>query len=108
MVSTTLKDYVRGRDHVIRYGGEEFIIILPETSLDGANILGEKIRSFMESMSWKEKQKGISMGKITLSFGISELRKEDTHESLIKRADDALFRSKQNGRNRVTLQSQCM
>jgi len=102
MVATTLKGYVRGRDHVVRYGGEEFMILLPETSLDGALVLGEKIRDFLASMSWKENQKGTSLGKITLSFGISCLSEKDTTDSLIKRADDALYHSKQNGRNRVT------
>jgi len=89
-------------DFVARYGGEEFMILLPETSLDGALVLGEKIRDFLASMSWKENQKGTSLGKITLSFGISCLSEKDTTDSLIKRADDALYHSKQNGRNRVT------
>ncbi len=92
IIGKTLKDFIKGKDHVARYGGEEFLVILPDTPVDGAVILAEKIRSFLESMTWKEKPTGKSLGRVTLSFGISIFRKDDTLEGLIERADIALFK----------------
>lgn len=82
--------------------GEEFLIILPSRSLKNAFELAEKVRRSLESVSWKEKRTGKSMGQITLSLGLSKMRPDDSMEALIERADQALYYSKKNGRNRTT------
>ncbi len=102
VIAKTLKDYVRGKDIVCRYGGEEFVILLSDTPLSGALTVAEKIRHHFSAMSWKQKSTGVSMGKVTLSSGVSQYRTNESIESFIQRADIALYQSKKQGRNRVT------
>jgi diguanylate cyclase (GGDEF)-like protein/PAS domain S-box-containing protein len=85
---------IRESDVFARYGGEEFVILSPETSLSGAKILAEKIRETLESHSFDE------AGTVTLSIGVTSYHDSDTADTLIKRADDALYLGKQQGRNR--------
>jgi diguanylate cyclase len=102
MFAATLTDFVKGRDLVVRYGGEEFLVVLPDTPLAGAVALSRKMKSFLENMKWKRKENGNPLGKITLSFGVARYRPDESIEDLIRRADSALYYSKENGRNRVT------
>ena len=106
--ASTLTDFVKGRDKVIRYGGEEFLIILPETPLKGAQMLAEKIRSTLENKNWERKETGTNMGKITISIGISKYKDSESLEAFVKRADQALYASKNNGRNQVTTDEQLL
>ncbi len=89
-----IKENIRTTDLISRYGGEEFIIMLPDTSQAGAEELAERIRHSMEN----KKISGISH-PVTASFGITIAKKEDTCESLLKRVDQAMYRSKDKGRN---------
>ncbi|WKY47380.1 diguanylate cyclase [Eubacteriaceae bacterium ES3] len=84
---------IRENDICGRWGGEEFMIICPNTRLEGAAVLAEKLRHRIE-MS----EQGFP---VTISIGVAQIRDEDTFESLVKRADDALYRGKSSGRNRV-------
>jgi diguanylate cyclase len=102
VIAKTIKDFVRGKDFVCRYGGEEFIIILTDTALSGAVQVAEKIRTHFSAMIWKQKSSGVSMGKITLSCGVSQYRQNESTESFVQRADVALYQSKRMGRNQVT------
>ena len=102
IIAKTLKDYVKGKDVVCRYGGEEFVILLPDTPLQGAVTVAEKIRYHFSQMAWKQKSTGVSMGKVTLSAGVSAFRPGETMETFMQRADVALYNSKKMGRNRVT------
>ncbi|MFO0753830.1 MAG: PAS domain S-box protein [Thermodesulfovibrionales bacterium] len=86
---------IRKADVFARYGGEEFILCAPETTLQGALDLAEKIRQTIESHSFD------NAGRITVSGGVTELREGDSVDSLIGRADSALYRAKEKGRNRV-------
>lgn len=88
---------VRAVDFVARFGGEEFVIVMPETTADGATRLAERIR---QSMAQREIG-GVSR-KITASFGVTMKRPGDKAKDLVSRADQALYQSKENGRNRVT------
>ncbi len=97
-----IKDILRGSDVVYRYGGEEFIILLSDTTIDGAKILAERIRKSIEKHSIAY---GMKIIKLTASLGISTLRGNDTSDSLTKRADEAMYRAKNNGRNQVQLES---
>lgn len=103
IVARTLTDTVKGMDTVARYGGEEFAVILPKTPVGGGMIVGEAIRKAIASKELKRRDTGDSYGVITVSIGVSSFRAgSDTVESLVQRADDALYRSKKGGRNRVT------
>jgi diguanylate cyclase (GGDEF)-like protein len=86
----------RSADIFARYGGEEFIILTPETDLNGALIHAERLRSDIEKFEFK------TAGHITSSFGVTEfLARSDTPETLLDRADKALYLAKEHGRNRV-------
>ncbi len=103
IVARALTYSVRGKDQVGRYGGEEFCVMLPETPLTGALKVAETIRNTIANRDLKRKDTGESYGQVTVSIGVSQFRpRTDTLETLIRRADDALYKSKHNGRNRVT------
>lgn len=103
IVAKTLTDSVKGMDTVARFGGEEFCVILPRTPVGGGMIVAEGIRKAIASRELKNKSTGANYGQITVSIGVAAFRqKVDAPESIIKRADEALYRSKHAGRNRVT------
>jgi len=87
---------VREHDTVVRWGGEEFIILLPETSIDGALMVADKIRLLIS-----EKPISSQNINITASFGISKMIEDDTEDSFVHRTDKALYEAKQNGKNRI-------
>jgi diguanylate cyclase (GGDEF)-like protein/PAS domain S-box-containing protein len=94
IVSLIMKN-IRSEDYLIRWGGEEFLIIAPYASLNNAYLLAEKLRIQAELQYFSSK--GIM---ITLSFGIAELIENENEISFIKRADNALYKAKNSGRNR--------
>ncbi|WKY47367.1 diguanylate cyclase [Eubacteriaceae bacterium ES3] len=93
--SRLLNDHTRETDILGRWGGEEFIIICPETDLDEALLLAEKLRHAVESYQFLE------INKRTASFGVVDYQVCDTYDSLISRVDAALYQSKNHGRNCV-------
>lgn len=93
-----IKESLRDSDIVFRYGGEEFVILLSGTDANGAELLAERIRASIEHHTIAYEMEAI---KITASLGVSTLRKGDTLESFVKRADDAMYTAKKSGRNRV-------
>ena len=95
----TTQSQLRQSDIFSRFGGEEFIILLPRTTLDEAKLVAEKIRRHIERTTYIDDDNSIN---ITVSIGISDLLKDDTRiEDIIQRADNALFIAKRKGRNRV-------
>jgi diguanylate cyclase len=102
LVALTIRQCVKGQDIAARYGGEEFAIILPQTNVMGAAAVAEFVRRTVESKKIVRKGSGDSLGSVTMSFGVASLASGESSESLIERADRALYGSKQNGRNRVT------
>jgi diguanylate cyclase len=100
-VAATLNDNVKGMDLPGRYGGEEFILILPKTGLSDACRLAEKIRETMAKQRHKLANSEQEVGIVTLSFGVAQAKPGDTEESLVKRADAALYLAKDSGRNNV-------
>ena len=101
LVAKILKTSIKGRDTVARYGGEEFAVILPETKLGGAAALAEQIRAAVASRRIVQKRTGEDFGTITLSIGAATLRLDESGGDLIKRADEALYLAKKDGRNCV-------
>jgi diguanylate cyclase (GGDEF)-like protein/PAS domain S-box-containing protein len=94
---TLVKKCIRDTDIFSRWGGEEFMLLLPHTSLENALKLAERVRIKVMKHTFDEVE------FITCSFGVSEFRKEDNEETLIKRVDNALYESKRSGRNKVTV-----
>ncbi|HNQ91544.1 MAG TPA: GGDEF domain-containing protein [Alphaproteobacteria bacterium] len=101
LVARTLKDGLKGKDFAARYGGEEFAIILPDTDLSGAVIVGNALRKAVASKDVINRSTGKVLGRITLSVGVAEYASEKTVEELVARADGALYTAKHNGRNQV-------
>ncbi len=100
-VARILKDGVKGRDTPARYGGEEFVVVLPSTSLDNALTVANQIRQKLSSRKLKNRKTGESYGIVTMSVGAAKYRLGETLESFVRRADQALYRAKAEGRNRV-------
>jgi len=96
-----LKELSRESDIACRFGGEEFLILLPQTSIDGAYAIGEKIRQHVEDLVITLEDN--SPLKFTISVGVAEtdLETEDNLEKTIHKADDALYDAKEGGRNKV-------
>jgi diguanylate cyclase len=101
-VAQILQGNVKGRDTAARYGGEEFAVLLPETPLAGAGHLAEKIRAELERCRIKRGDSGELVANITASFGVAAYQPGESVEHFVARADDALYASKKQGRNRVT------
>ncbi|HJV34311.1 diguanylate cyclase [Geomonas sp.] len=100
-IASILKETVRRIDVVGRYGGEEFCCVLPETSAENARMLAERLR---EVVAQSELEVGGERLKVTISLGVAEQATEgQTLDQLIQAADDALYASKRNGRNMVTM-----
>jgi len=93
--ASVLKQNIRAADTLGRWGGEEFLIILPETGLQESMLLAEKLRMAMEQFKFK------TVGSKTASFGVSSYHEGDTEITIVDRADKALYLAKENGRNRV-------
>jgi diguanylate cyclase (GGDEF)-like protein len=96
-IADILRDSARSMDFVTRYGGEEFVMLLPESPLDMARNVAERIRQRVEGQSF-----GQITHPITISLGVAQWREEEDAEQLLARVDTALYQSKQQGRNRVS------
>jgi len=92
------KSGTRGIDLIVRYGGEEFVILLPETPLEAGRILAERLRASVENEPFLTEAGPL---RITISLGVAEAGEADTLTSLIERADAALYNAKRAGRNCV-------
>lgn len=102
-LAAVLRANIKGKDIVARLGGEEFGLVLPETDHDGARQLSEKIRRMMELSKIRRLDKNEQIGGITISLGVATLAEGEDVTTLMDRADKALYASKENGRNRVTV-----
>ncbi|MCY1280877.1 diguanylate cyclase (GGDEF) domain protein [compost metagenome] len=98
MVAHTLRTQLRPKDSLVRFGGEEFVILLPEIAADEARTIGERLRQCVEQIANFYSPVGILPG-VTVSIGLAQNRSKDSLQSLIARADRALYQAKQQGRN---------
>jgi diguanylate cyclase len=98
-LSSRISAAIRNIDFLFRYGGEEFCCILPETDLEGAELVAERFREVIMDM---ENNFNGSVIKITISLGVADLNHDmESPNDLIQRADEALYEAKRGGRNRV-------
>lgn len=93
-------DNLRSTDVLARWGGEEFLLLLPETSLDGALVLLERVRREVAELRVETANGEISM---TVSIGVAAGRVQDTMEQVLEHADEALYQAKAQGRDRVVV-----
>lgn len=100
-VSEVLRNAVREQDSVGRWGGEEFLIVLPNTELDGAVLVAERIRNAINQMQVMASGKPVA---VTMTLGLSTCGEGENLETAIARADAALYRGKAGGRNRLELE----
>ena len=102
-VAAAMVGELRGSDSIYRYGGEEFLLVLPEQTLDTARIAVERVRSVVEGLAIKHTAAG--GGALTVSAGITAYAPGEatTPEELLRRADAALYRAKSSGRNRIAV-----
>lgn len=96
-MTNLIRENIRDVDILSRYGGEEFVIILPERNLKVAIAVAERIRKVIESACFDK------VGQITISAGVSDFMQGDSRESVFKKADKALYIAKNGGRNRVSV-----
>jgi len=101
LVAMAVKHNVKGKDTAARYGGEEFAVVLPNTALRAAVTVAEHIRRAVMAKELMKRSTGEQLGRITISIGVAALRKGDSGQSLIERADICLYAAKRHGRNRV-------
>jgi diguanylate cyclase (GGDEF)-like protein len=100
LAADAIKGRVRTYDHVGRYGGEEFVIITPNTAMDGAATLAEAVRDAVARSGLKASGKPVP---VTASIGVAQWQRDETLDQILRRADAALYGAKETGRNRVTL-----
>lgn len=102
-IAQALKATVKGKDVVARYGGEEFAILLSATPISGAHAVAEQIRRVIEGSRIRRADSDQALGNLTVSSGVATLLPNESASAFIERADAALYRSKSDGRNCVTV-----
>ncbi len=100
ILTQQIKKMIRNFDFFARYGGEEFALILPDSDIETAKKIAERIRKKIENTKFIYKQERIP---VTISIGCTQLIPEDNEKSLIERADQALYEAKKSGRNKVVV-----
>jgi diguanylate cyclase len=96
-----IRKNVKGQDTPARYGGEEFAIIFPRTALFGAGHVVDRIRQLLNETEFVRNGDQSPIGRVSVSFGVTQLRPGDDSASLVRRADILLYAAKRKGRNRV-------
>ncbi|WP_338486335.1 diguanylate cyclase [Pseudomonas trivialis] len=98
IIANVLRKHLHGRHFIARFGGEEFVLLMPDTSLTQALAVGEVLRSAIESCPFHFKGEPVT---ITLSMGVAQFQPGERSDLALKRADEALYRAKAAGRNQV-------
>ncbi len=100
IIAKSLQNNLRDSDFIARFGGEEFVALMPETSAEEAKVVAEKLRKKVEESPFNFKKEPV---QVTVSFGISELIQGESEDEVFSRADKALYKAKEKGRNQVQL-----
>jgi diguanylate cyclase len=101
LVGSVMRAALPGAATLARFGGEEFVVILPGIDLSGAVACGENIRSSIEQRHLLRRSSGESLGRVTISLGVVTLCVGESPTSLLERADRCLYEAKHAGRNRT-------
>lgn len=101
LVARTLVENLKGRDVIARYGGEEFVIVLPQTRLQDAERVANQLRIGLSTKQITRRGTNEILGAVTISLGVAEYVPGEDGDTLISRADVALYKAKQTGRNKV-------
>ena len=101
LMSRILTKQLRNVDFIARFGGEEFVILMPSTDATAAKVAAEKVRQTIETSPFNFQSHPV---KITMSFGVTQVQKDDSVSSMFARADKAMYTAKQEGRNRVNIE----
>lgn len=101
LTAAVLREHVRERDLVARYGGEELLAVLPGTDLEACRQIAERIRRVVAERRIRRRTTGEEISSITISIGVAEFRPGESEDGLIERCDRALYLAKREGRNRV-------
>jgi diguanylate cyclase len=102
-ISKLLHQHMRGNDHLSRFGGEEFAVLLWQTPITGAFTVAENLRKSVERLRLKHVKTGVELDQVTISIGLSCYRSPETIDEFIQRCDKALYRAKSRGRNRTII-----
>jgi diguanylate cyclase len=97
--SVTMFANIRSVDRFGRYGGEEFLLVLPEMDSDQAVRALDRLRAIIADLEWSAFSPGM---KVTMSAGVAMLKPDETSDVFLARADSALYAAKAQGRNRIT------
>ena len=100
-VGQVLRNHFRPRDHLVRFGGDEFAVLLPGIAVDEAVAIAERVRDAVAGTTGGSKDSLIQV-PVEISMGVAEQREDDTFEGLLRAADEALYRAKDAGRNKVS------
>jgi len=100
-IGKTIQTCLRSMDTAYRYGGEEFTVLLPQTISSEAETVAKRIKKAVAKLKFYPEEK--ETASITISIGVTEYRHGDAPEKFVKRADQAMYMSKKNGRNKVTI-----
>lgn len=106
LVAKTLTDCVRAGDLPARYGGEEFAVVLPNTGIQVARPIAERIRTTLAARKIIRRNTGEGLGGITISIGAALYHPGETPAALVARADSALYAAKRQGRNRLVVEGE--
>jgi diguanylate cyclase len=101
LVALALKQNVKGQDLAARFGGEEFAIVLPDTALNGAVAVGDRVRRAVMTKDLVKRSTGEHLGRISVSVGVATWRRGDSAQTIIDRADRCMYAAKRAGRNLV-------
>jgi len=99
-VASILKRYTRQSDISFRYGGDEFIVLLPETQLEDALVVAEKIRKKISSVKFKKNEVEFTC---SVSLGVTQVKEGDSIESILERVDEALYKTKRTSKGEITV-----
>jgi len=106
-IASLIQKNIRGGDYVARFGGEEFVIILPNTVQESALCVADNIRAYLSRQKLYDQKANLQLGVLTLSMGVATyVPSSDTLETMLDRADRCLYHAKSNGRNQTVGEAQ--
>ena len=102
-IASIIKKHIGSEDIPVRYGGEEFVVVMKNKSQENAHFISEKIRTSVQELKLIQRQSNTYLPPMSVSIGIAELEESDDWPSLFERADKALYQAKNSGRNRCVI-----